>query len=209
MRKEVFVEGEYYHVYNRGVDRRKIFLDDNDRQRFLHTLYVLNNFSNIPPRFNFHTLEPNDLLEAREKPFVKIVAGCFMPNHFHLVVSPLGEKGSVSKFFHKVGVSYSMYFNKKRERTGRLFESTFKAKWVDRQGYADYITHYIHLNPRDLFQTKSSTEVENYQWSSLPEYVGKKGSFSLILDSSFRDEVLGISAEEYRKLFLNYFHSLP
>ena len=202
MRKEKFFEGEYYHVYNRGVDRREIFLDDRDRQRFVHTLYVSNCFTHIPPHFNFHDLQPRDLLEKREEPLVQIVAGCLMPNHFHLVVSPTSEKG-LSHFLHNVGVSYSMYFNKKRERTGRLFESTFKAKHIDSDTYAEYIARYIHLNPHGLPGIQSNASLESYLWSSLPDYCGRKGNFSLVLDISFRDKILGMSADEYRKFFLS------
>ncbi|MBI4281657.1 transposase, partial [Candidatus Uhrbacteria bacterium] len=188
-----------YHVYNRGVDKQRIFFNDGYYRRFLHTIYVLNNFLTIPPHFNFTALTPLESLEERGKPLISVIAGCLMPNHFHLVVSPI-EDGGVSKFFHKLGVSYTMYFNKRRERTGRLFESTFKAKRIDSEGYAEYITQYIHMNPHGS-QTKSREELENYPWSSLPEYLGKKGIFSLILNTDFRDKVLGMNGIEYRDLF--------
>lgn len=197
MRKEVFVATEYYHIYNRGVDKRDIFLDDRDRIRFIHSAHLVNNFLEIPRLFDVQKLSPPELLIARE-PIVKIVAGCLMPNHFHLVLTPL-QDGGVSKFLHKLGISYTMYFNKRNERSGRLFESTFKAKHVDRHEYASYLTQYIHFNPVELSQTKSGGKIEEYPWSSLPVYLDKECPFSLLVDSSFRDEVLGMDAEEYRK----------
>lgn len=201
MRKERFVEGEYYHIYNRGVDRRIVFNDDRDRIRFLRSLHVLNNFITIPFRFDFETLEPSKLLTARKNPMVSIVAGCLMPTHFHLLLTPLEENG-VSSLLHKVGVSYAMYFNKKYERVGRLFESTFHAKHVKEHEYATYLTRYIHLNPIKLFQTKSGTEImgmlEKYPWSSCADYFGKESMFSILLVSSFRNDVLDMDSVQYK-----------
>lgn len=203
MRREVFTQGEYYHIYNRGVDRRVIFVDNDERRRFINTLYVLNNFLEIPPRFNMYELKPRELL-VPISPFVEIAAGCLMDNHYHLIVRPLQEKG-VSRFLHKIGLSYASYFNRRHDRSGRLFESTFKAKHVDRHEYASYLTEYIHLNPADLYQTKSGTDkesvlrkIEEYQWSSLPIYLGGESPFSLIVSTEFRDNVLDQGADEYR-----------
>jgi len=203
MRKEQFEEGQFYHIYNRGVDKRRVFLDDRDKTRFINTLYILNNFLNIPHRFDVVDLKPLDLLTPI-KPFVDIVAGCIMPNHFHLMLSPRSKKG-VSSFLHKVGTSYSMYFNIRRERTGRLFESVFKAKHIDRHEYANYLTQYIHLNPARLFSGSLKTEevltkLANYQWSTLPDYLGKKSRFSPIISGNFRTEILGLDVKEYEQM---------
>lgn len=82
MRKEQFEEDQFYHIYSRGVDKRFVFLDEQDRFRFINTLYTLNNFLNIPYRFNLFTLEPRDLL-TRIDPYVEIGAGCLMLSHYH------------------------------------------------------------------------------------------------------------------------------
>lgn len=206
MRKEIFEEGEYYHVYNRGVDKRPVFLDERDYTRFIHTAYILNNFLEIPHRFNIQKLIPKDLLRPLGEPLVEIVAGCLMPNHFHFLLRPM-KKDGISRFLHKVGISYTMCFNKLHQRTGRLFESTFKARHIDRHEYASYLTQYIHLNPLDLFQTKSRTQkfevLEGYPWSSLPDFLGRKSKFSLLLSTSFRDNLLGLNIEEYRQSVLD------
>lgn len=202
MRKEVFTTGEYYHLYNRGVDKRLIFSGDRDRARFVNTFYLLNNFQDIPANFDAVTMTPMDLLVQRE-PLVAIVAGALMPNHYHIVATPLFDDAGISKLFHKVGVSYTMYFNKRSERSGALFESTFKAKHIDRGEYATYLTKYIHLNASSLFQTKSGTELMNvllaYPWSTLGDYVGGKSNFAHVVNVDFRDKILGMSADEYRK----------
>lgn len=214
MRKEFFEVGEYYHIYNRGVDHRVIFHGDKDRTRFIHGLYILNNFLNIPFRFNIYTLEPRELLTPIE-PYVEIAAGCLMSNHFHLVLTPKRKDG-VSELFHKLGISHTKYFNTKYERTGRLFESTFKARHVDRHEYAQYVTQYIHLNPLPLCQTKFGTKdlkslfqcVCSYKWSSLPDYLGGKSAFSLVLSSNFQKEVLDLSPDECRNSTYELFNEL-
>jgi putative transposase len=203
MRKEQFGEEHYYHIYNRGVDKRSLFISEADRLRFVNTLYVFNNFQEIPRRFNIYTLDPQELL-VRIDPLVEIVAGCLMPNHFHLMLSPRRENG-ISKFMHKIGTSYTKYFNIKHERKGRLFESVYQAKHVAKQDYALYLTQYIHLNPVGHFyknanMKKTLKNAENYQWSTLPDFLGRKSRFSIMLSSGFRDEILDMNVTEYREL---------
>ena len=207
MRKEIFEEGQFYHIYNRGVDKRNIFTDDKERLRFIHALYVLNNFLTIPFRFDLFSLEPKQPLTPIS-PYVEIVAGCLMPNHYHLMVTPK-QKDGISKFFHKVGTSYSHYFNLRHERTGRLFESTFKAKHVDRHEYAVYLTQYIHLNPLGLCRAKLGTDADSekilnwtarYQWSTLPIYLGSTSPFSHLVSTDFRNAILDMNTKEYRIL---------
>ena len=200
MRKEQFVKGEWYHIYNRGVDKRIIFTSDRERLRFIHSMYLFNNFQNIPQRLDVLKLEPREFLIPIE-PYVDIVAACLMPNHYHFLMSPL-QDGGISKFLHKVGLSYTNYFNKLHERKGRLFESTFKAKHVDSHDYATYLTQYIHLNPVDLFRTKSGTKetlsaVKTYPWSSLPIYLGKVSPFSILISDTFRGNILALSSTQY------------
>lgn len=107
-----------------------------------------------------------------------------MPNHFHLLVTPLVE-GGVAKFMSKLSTGYSMYFNKKYERSGSLFEGCFKAKHADSDEYLKYLFSYIHLNPTKLQQSDWKERgiidedatfdfVKEYRYSSLPEYLGEK-----------------------------------
>lgn len=203
MRKVQFAEDHFYHIYNRGVDKRPIFLDDRDRTRFVHSLYILNNFKEIPNRFNVLQLQPPKLLVPTE-PYVEIVAACLMSNHYHLMLAPKREQG-VSILLHKMGTSYTRYFNRRYERSGRLFERTFQAKLVDREAYAAYLTQYIHLNPVELYQTKFGTprnlqQLEEYQWSTLPDYLGRPSKFSAFKPHHFRDAVLELDADAYRML---------
>ncbi|OGZ96855.1 MAG: hypothetical protein A3J10_00990 [Candidatus Sungbacteria bacterium RIFCSPLOWO2_02_FULL_54_10] len=198
MRKEVFLKDEYYHIYNRGVDKRVVFFDDRERTRFVNTLYLLNNFQDIPANFDPIMLRPRDVLIPRD-PIVEVVAACLMPNHYHLAVRGLSD-GAISKFLHKVGVSYTMYFNKRHERSGALFEGSFKARHIDKGEYATYLTKYIHFNPYPLFQTKSGIMLDDlvsYPWSTLNDYVGGESRFSHVVNTDFRDTILGMNAREY------------
>jgi putative transposase len=178
-RKFRFSEGEYYHIYSRGVEKREIFLDNNDRERFLRLLFLAN--SKKPIRFtDFKNLSYSEIDRGELR--TAIGAFCFMPNHFHLLIRETKE-GGVSAFMGKLLTAYSMYFNKKNERTGSLFEGAFRAEHVDSDNYLKYLFAYIHLNPVKLIdpdwkengiQDKETVlkYLEKYQYSSYSEYKG-------------------------------------
>lgn len=151
IRKVVFSIGEYYHLYNRGIDKRIIFTDSHDHRRFAALLYVCN--SSRPVDINTHFQEGRAFLELfstdRGEEIIDIVAYCLMPNHFHLLVHEKVD-GGITKFMGKLSTAYSMYFNAKNARTGALFEGRFKAKHADTDEYLKYLFAYIHLNPIKL-----------------------------------------------------------
>ncbi len=141
-----FAPDEYFHIYNRGTDKRQIFYGDKDYQRFVESLYLFNSTERVvlkmvPKKDRFYY--------DRGETIVDIGAYCLMPNHFHLLIKSKNDFG-VSNFLQKLQTSYSMYFNKKYERTGSLFEGTFKAQHVRRDEYLKYLFAYIHLNPIKL-----------------------------------------------------------
>ncbi|MEK7200606.1 MAG: hypothetical protein AAB672_00540 [Patescibacteria group bacterium] len=189
-RKENFVEGEFYHLYNRGNSKQNIFLDDQDRSRFVKMLYL----SNSKKRINFRDDIVKRKIDAWEfdkgKPIVSIGAWALMPNHFHILTtltpSPTSNVGldQVSLFMKKLCISYSKYFNTKYKRTGGLFETNFKSSYIDTDPYSKYIFSYIHLNPVKLIDSKwkengikdvekAKKFLENYEWSSYQDYCGK------------------------------------
>ena len=196
-RKHEFVEGEFYHLYNRGNSKQKIFLDIQDKDRFSKLLYLHNSLKNI----NFR----DDIVERgidawdfdRGEPIVSIGAWVLMSNHFHIYItippapmSSVGENGvenikenAVSLFMRKVLTSYVKYFNKKYEHAGNLFESNFKSTLVDTDEYAKYLFSYINLNPVKVIDPewkekgikdvqKAKDFLKNYQWSSYQDYIG-------------------------------------
>lgn len=146
-RKFNFEVGEYYHIYNRGVDKRIIFNNRKDYQRFIKLLYYANDARSLDNlNIDFTRGLPYGNLEDERDVLADIGAYCLMPNHFHLLIKEKEEFG-ISRFIHKIATSYSMYFNKLNERSGRLFQGPYKAKHVDDDQYLKYLYAYIHLNP--------------------------------------------------------------
>ena len=118
---------KFYHVVNRSIDKKKIFLDKQDHLRFIRDLFVLNDKNVVNTTNYFHKKDKDssgDHSNQAKKPrelLVDIHAFCLMPNHYHLLVSPK-EEGNISKFAQKMGVAYVKYFNQKYKRRGTLFE---------------------------------------------------------------------------------------
>ncbi|TAL20050.1 hypothetical protein EPN90_01750 [Patescibacteria group bacterium] len=179
--------GEYYHVYNRGVLKQPIFFESRDYQRFIRNLYEFNDTHPIPDR---RTHRPS---RSGREPIVSILAWCLMPNHFHLLVSPV-ENDGLSLFMNKMADGYTKYLNKKYQRSGHLFEGRYQLKLVENDSYALQLSKYIHLNPKELIQSNNHEAtlsfIDNYRWSSYPNWLGKK-SFSSILDWNLLQNVFG------------------
>jgi len=176
IRKKAFVSEEYYHIYNRGNSKQKIFHDKEDHYRFISLLYACNSENN----FRIYALNkiesPYDF--KRDLELVSIGAYCLMPNHFHILITQT-EKGDISKFMQKLSTAYVMYYNKKYKRTGGLFEGKFKAEHVDEDRYLKYLFSYIHLNSIKLIvQLKTRRFDKNVQQT---EFFAKKTQFSYFL----------------------------
>ncbi len=181
-RKINFVPGEYYHIYNRGTDKREVFLDYSDYFRFIALLYICNNTERVD-LFEKPSLEK--IFEIpRKKILINIGVYCLMPNHFHLLIKEKVNNG-ISMFMKKLCTAYAMYFNKKNERSGNLFQGRFKAELADTDRYLNYLFAYIHLNPVKLIEPEWKEKgiknlvhakgfLDNYQWSSYAFHTGKK-----------------------------------
>ncbi|PIY58399.1 MAG: hypothetical protein COY98_02190 [Candidatus Yonathbacteria bacterium CG_4_10_14_0_8_um_filter_43_17] len=185
MRRNInFSIGEYYHIYNRGTDKRIIFMDEHDYRRFNALLYVSNSIKAVD--INLHFREGGTFLELydidREDTLVDIGVHCPMPNHFHILIREKVE-GGIVKFMSKLSIAYSMYFNKRHKRTGGLFEGPFKAKHICTDEYLKYIFSYAHLNPIKIIDPKwkengiidrvaAQGYLENYEYSSYIDYMG-------------------------------------
>lgn len=193
-RKVVFGIGEFYHLYSRGNDKRKIFLTENDYRRFTCSLYAAN--SSEPIHLSDLRQWSKEVWEQkRGETLVDVGAYCLMPNHFHLLVKEKRENG-ISIFMRKLLTSYSSYFNLKHERTGKLFEGTFKATHVDNDPYLQYLHAYIHLNPvkisnpdgwpAKIVQNAMAAKsfLSGYVHSSYHDYLGRPRQEKTILNSS-------------------------
>lgn len=184
---------EFYHIYNRGTDKRTIFFDSADYNRFLELLYLSNSEYLVKVR-DVKKGKKSVYEFDRGKQLVAIGAYCLMPNHFHLLLTPLIDNG-ISIFMGKLCTSYSMYFNKRYERTGSLFQGTFKSSHANTDEYLKYLYAYIHLNPVKLidptwkeFGIQNADEafiyISNYKYSSLSEYLRQLREENSIIETS-------------------------
>jgi len=212
-RKVAFVQGEYYHVYNRGVDKRVIFTDVIDYKRFILILKILNTTNNIIVRDLFKSKTYEKIISEKiDDPIVAIGAYCLMPNHFHILITPLTKKG-IEKYMQKLQTAYAMYFNQKYLRSGSLFQGTFKSQHLDTDEYLKYIYSYIHLNPaklkdkdwkergpKDFYLLKDFAL--DYKYSSIGEYT--KDNFIITNPTHFPKYIENYkSKDEYFKVMLD------
>ena len=218
LRKDPFITGEYYHLYNRGIDKRVIYKSKFDFTRFIVLLAAAN--SKEPIRLDnlrhqqYKTYEEILQME-REHPLVSIGAWCLMSNHFHILVRQ-EINGGITQFMKKLGTGYSMYFNIKHERQGALFGGPFKSKLVDADdNYLRHLFGYIHLNPLDIMfpgwaeNTDKPVRqmrdfLESYRYSSYLDYTGKERAEGMILNKeAFPDYFLEI--HRMKDFVENYF----
>lgn len=165
-RKEDFTEGQVYHIFNRGVEKRSLFLDANDFYRFLNTFFYYLHGGTI----KFSVVTDRVLKQQfAEQPRFTLIAYCFMPNHYHVLFSPQ-PGSSVANLLRRVQDSYAKYFNTRYERVGGLFQGPFKAVWVKTDEQLLHLVRYIHLNPVVAGISKRPHE---YPWSSCLEYLGR------------------------------------
>jgi len=170
---------QYFHLYNRGVEKRSIFSSDKDRHRFLQTIRITRLLKSPKLSLYLNQLKSND--EDRDRdvekifgpPYITIIAYCLMPNHYHLQVKEEMQDGVV-KFTKRLGDSYTKYFNTKNNRTGRLFESACKTIRIESNEQLLHLSRYIHTNPANSSKTNlNPKELREYPFSSLRIYLGK------------------------------------
>ena len=190
MRTIEISEGEHYHIFNRGVEKRDIFLSQNDVDRFLESMDVFN--SETPVGSIFELRYQKDPLGSStpktKKQLVDIVCYCLNPNHFHMIVYQKSERG-IQKFMQKLGTGYTNYFNEKYKRTGALFQGRYKAVHIESNEQLLHTSVYVNLNNR------FGSSVLNLSASSWGEYVEGQRGFSKkdIVLEQFR------STEAYRR----------
>lgn len=170
-RTKIYVENTYYHVYNRGVEKRNIFIDDRDYGVFLSYLkfYLMPPVTQKDPRGPSPRLSPAQQLSNHNNK-ISLISYCLMPNHFHLLIKQTG-KDSMTKFLRALATRYSMYFNKRYVRVGSLFQGRYKAVLIDNEMQFLYLTKYIHRNPLDL-PDYSKINLLEYPYSSYRNFTG-------------------------------------
>ncbi len=172
-RRTPFANEQYYHIYNRGVDKRDIFLSMEDYERFILSMILLNDDNDGLMIFwrDYQKANPkvklSDFLKFnfRKGALVEINCFCLNPNHYHFILKQILDRG-IERFMQKIGTSYTKYFNKKNNRSGSLFQGTFKSVHIDSNEYLLHLSAYINKNN---FIHKYSNN-ENWKYSSLNEY---------------------------------------
>lgn len=178
MRKIPLTNNEYYHIYNRGVDKRDVFLDEKDYLRFLTGMREFNCIEPIgslyleslrKKRKSIRSSTPQKGVKLQSEKIVDIICYCLNPNHYHFILKQLFNKG-IEKFMHKLGTSYTNYFNEKNKRTGALFQGRFKSVHIDSNELFLYLSAYVNCNS----EVHGIASAENYKWCSFPDYIGNR-----------------------------------
>lgn len=189
-----FVNGEFYHIYNRGLERKDIFTQRHDYSLFIDTFFYYQ-IQNPKPRFsNFRQskLFPVD----PSKKIVDIICYCLMPNHFHLLVKQLKD-GGITEFMRRFILSYIKYRNLKYKHQGPLLNGPFKAVRMETDEQLIHVSRYIHLNPLVSLLVK---DLNFYSWSSYKTYTGLNNDPRLA-----KEEILNFfkSPQDYKKFVLD------
>jgi len=182
MRKQPIVTGEYYHIYNRGVDKRDVFGDPNDIYRFIESIKAFNQTEGVLSLANLRKsqqIEPKALSES--KPLVLFVAYCLNPNHFHFVLKQ-NVDGGIARFMQKLQGAYTYFFNVKNSRSGALFQGTFKSQLINNENYFNKIIGYVNKNYQvhDIPESKkdlifaSDYEYENNNFKIVSKIEGER-----------------------------------
>lgn len=166
---KTYVENGYYHIYNRGVEKRTIFLDEQDCIVFLHYLKIYLSPVEELKQLKEPGLRIQRFISLNLSEEVNLLAFALMPNHIHLQIKQTTHDGII-KLMRRLVTSYVMYFNRKYNRVGSLFQNRYKAVLLKREAHFLHLSRYIHLNASKL----PTSPVNFLNFSSYPYYLGHK-----------------------------------
>lgn len=210
VRRQPLITGQYYHVYNRGVDKRDIFIDKNDVYRFLESIKEFNREEKIDSLSNLRKSTQIGVKPLSVKnELVEIVAYCLNPNHFHFILKQVSD-GGISLFMKKVLGGYTSYFNIKNSRSGSLFQGTFKSQIIVNENYFNKLLGYVNKNylVHSIPENKNSLifsgdyEYENNKFNIISKKEGEKILEIFSGAKMFKkhsDEIVAIIREERGK----------
>jgi len=171
-RKKEFANGELFHLFNRGVDKRIIFVDSYDIRRFFKSMIEFNVVSPIGSLYENSFRQLGGETAKSEDRLVNIIAYCLNPNHFHFILEQL-TTGGISEFMKRLSGGYAWYFNNKYKRSGSLFQGAFKDVHIDSNEYLLHVSAYVNLNDRVHRLGGETAKLVN-SMSSWEEYINKK-----------------------------------
>lgn len=164
-----------YHIMLRGINKEKIFYDDMDRKKFLKILSY-----------------------TKEKYQYRMYAYCIMDNHIHLLIEDPDK--IIANIIQSIGITYALYFNKKYERIGHLFQNRYNSKCVESEKYFLNLIRYIHRNP----EKAQICLTEEYNWSSFKSYFVEANIVDYREVLNIFDKDLIISKNKFREFNLTY-----
>ena len=189
-----FINGEYYHLYNRGLEKKTMFYDRRDYKHFVEALFYYQ-IQNPKPKFSTYRRTKVFPVDHTKK-IVDIICYCLMPNHFHLLIKQL-QDGGISEFMRKFIHSYTKYRNVKYNRQGSVFQGMFKAIRIESDEQLVHVSKYIHLNPLVSLLVK---DLNLYPWSSYRTYISLEDNKAIA-----KEEILSFfkSSKDYEKFVLD------
>lgn len=175
-RKIPLITEEFYHVFNRGIDRRPTFTNKLEFKRAINLINFYH-FGHLQLKYSLFVAwsqkrqrELLDALSLKKTNLVEIHGYCLMTNHFHLLLKQT-ENGGITKFLSNFQNSYTRYFNLRHERIGPLFLDDFKAVRIESEEQLMHVNRYIHLNPYSGSAVSTLEKLVNYPWSSLDQFL--------------------------------------
>lgn len=162
---KIYIQGGCYHLYNRGVEKRHIFQDREDYITFINLLKMYLSLPKVPKGS-----DPKSAYYGKKNLHgqIELLAYCLMPNHFHLLVRQQTKEG-ITNLMRCINTNYVVYFNKKYNRVGSLFQGRYKAVLVENDAYLLHLSRYIHLNPASF-----ATDFAKYAYSSYMDYLNER-----------------------------------
>lgn len=209
------MEGDFFHLVNRGIEKRKIFLEEKDYLRFVYNLYDFNDEENVTfsywNRRKFSDVRHPNRNERKE--IVDILSWCLMPNHPHVFVQEKVD-GGISLFSQKIIGGYTKYFNEANQREGVLFQGGTKIIKINRDSHLIHLPFYIMANPLDLIEPKWREEgirnlkraiefLENYEYSSLHDLIGKI-NFPFTINKALFYKLFDNNEKQFREDFIKW-----
>ena len=213
IKRPPLINGEIYHIVIRAVDGLKLFRDEKDYLRKIHNLFEFNDINPTKWQYRHYENGSRDIRERAKRSLLsEILTFCLMPNHIHLLVRQLVD-GGISKFMRKIGAGYGIYYNNKYKRSGHVFQGKYRAVHIESDQQLLTVFVYIHANPVSLiipgWKEKGIKNVneainflENYKWSSYPDYLRNK-NFPSLTSRDFLTETIG-GVESCRELVNNW-----
>src|SRR4030042_4429876 len=178
MRYENFATNEYYHIFGRGVNKEKIFIDDHDKARFIFLIthlqsptriYNISWYTESFIKNGSFSIKEDKIKEILKKRNIELVSFALMSNHFHILLKNL-EDGILSVYMHRVLTAYSKYFNAKYNKKGHVFHGPFGAVHIKKNNQLLHLSAYIHKNPKEI--TGWENNYDKYPYSSYQDYIG-------------------------------------